>query len=443
MPTTPSNLSPQPPQEPTQLVQVKVPLDSAADAFATRDASGRIPVMLVPTRPLRIRNDFVAWGVGVLLVGIIVSLLSNAAWIAPPAIAAALVLFALGVVRSILVRIPEGTNGMLALGGKYLRTIGSGRHLVPPWIAVSHLVTRREIPYDVPVVEAPTRDGVRAGVDTLLTFTIVDPYRFVFRISTDDFDQVLQATCQEALRSLIRSIDVEEVMGLTERTTGDVRAAIGADMESYGIRIEKFKITYARPPEEFLLSQEQRQLAIVQRTEQAERQALAERRQADADTIEQQRLLARVARSRDALQIRAQEAEASRRVAELEAVAEELRLAKLEERLRAYPLAAKYDWESERLKVARALAGNTRAVLQVGSADEISHALLVGDVLRDEVVRNEMVRDGAQPQDGGAQGSGAPDGAHSVEGGTVEGPSPPREQAASADRAGAGGDGLS
>jgi regulator of protease activity HflC (stomatin/prohibitin superfamily) len=431
---------------------VKVPLDSAADAFAQRDTSGRIPIVLVPTRPLRIRNDFVAWGVGVLLVGIIASLISNAAWIAPVAVVAALALFALGIVRAFLVRIPEGVNGMLAFSGKYLRAIASGRHIVPPWIAVSHLVTRREIPFDVPVLEAPTRDGVRAGMDTLLTFTIVDPYRFVFRISTDDFDQVLQATCQEALRALIRDTDVEEVMGLTERTTTDLRTAIGADMETYGIQIEKLKITYARPPEDFLRSQEQRQLAIVQRAEQAERQALAERRQADADTIEQQRLVARVARARDALQIRAQEAEANRRVAELEAATEELRLARLEERLRTYPLAAKYDWESERLKVARALAGNTHAVLQVGSADEISHALLVRDVLRDEalrdeVVRNEMLRDGAHAQDGEAQSSVAPEGgsngARGVEGVAAEDVSLAREQATPTDRAGAGRESLS
>jgi regulator of protease activity HflC (stomatin/prohibitin superfamily) len=419
-------------------VQVKVPLDSAADAFAMRDASGRIPIVVVPTRPLRIRNDFVAWGVGVLLAGIIVSLLSNAAWIAPLAVGMALVLFALGVVRAFLVRIPEGVNGMLAFGGKYLRTIGSGRHVVPPWIAVSHLVTRREIPYDVPVLEAPTRDGVRTGVDTLVTFTIVDPYRFVFSISTDDFDQVLQASCQEALRSLIRSVDVEEVMGLTERSTTDLRTAIGADMAPYGIRLEKLKFTYARPPEEFLRSQEQRQLAVVQRAEQAERQALAEHRQADADRIEQQRLLARVARSRDALQVRAQEAEANRRVTELEAATEELRLAKLEERLHAYPLAARYDWESERLKVARALAGNTHAVLQVGSADEISHALLVRDVFHDDVLR-----EGTQPQNGETQRSGAPDGARRMEGAPVDGVPPAGEEAVSSDHVSAGRDGLS
>jgi regulator of protease activity HflC (stomatin/prohibitin superfamily) len=364
-----------------------------------------------------------------------VGLLSNIAWVTPLAAGVAIIFFALGVVSAFLVRIPEGANGMLAFSGKYLRTIGSGRHIVPPWIAVSHMVTRREIPYDVPVVEAPTRDGVRAGVDTLLTFTITDPYRFVFSISTDDFDQVLQATCQEALRALIRSIDVEEVMGLTERATGDLRAQIGADMEPYGVRIEKFKFTYARPPEDFLRSQEQRQLAVVQRTEQQERQALAERRQAEADAIEQQRLLASVERARDALQIRMQEAEANRRVAELEAAAEELRLAKLEERLRAYPLAAKYDWESERLKVARALAGNTRAVLQVGNADEISSALLVHDALRD----------GAQPQASGTPTSGARDGARGVgvESASVEGLSPPGEEAASADYAGGGRDGLS
>jgi preprotein translocase subunit SecY len=33
----------------TQLTQVRVPLDEAGEAFATRDASGRIPIVLIPS----------------------------------------------------------------------------------------------------------------------------------------------------------------------------------------------------------------------------------------------------------------------------------------------------------------------------------------------------------------------------------------------------------
>jgi hypothetical protein len=122
------------------------------------------------------------------------------------------------------------------------------------------------------------------------------------------------------------------------------------------VALNRVTVTYAQPQAEFMRTQESRQLASTRRAEQAEQQALAQRRQADAETLLRQRVLA-------------------------EAEAEELRLAKLEERLRASPLAAQYDLERARLEVARALAGNTRALIQVGPADDIARALLLRGLL--------------------------------------------------------------
>ena len=62
---------------------------------------------------------------------------------------------------------------------------------------------------------------------------------------------------------------------------------------------------------------------------------------------------------------------------ELEAEAEDFKLAKLEQRLKDYPHAAKWLWAGEKLEVSRALAGNTRAVLQLGEANEILSAFTV------------------------------------------------------------------
>ncbi|HYI14695.1 MAG TPA: SPFH domain-containing protein [Thermomicrobiales bacterium] len=363
-----------------QLVQVRVPLDDAGDAFAARDASGRIPIVIVPTRPNRIRNDFVAYGVGLLVAAIVASLTFLPGWTSFPGAGIAIVLIVLGVFRSFFVRIPEGTNGLLSRGGRYARTVGSGSHTVPPWITVSHVVTGREIPFDVPVVEAPTRDTVRINVDSLLTFSIQDPYRFVFAISTDDFDHVLQASCQEAMRTFIRRITVSDVFNIARQDTDELRAMIDPDVSPYGVKIEKIKITYAQPPTEFMRSEENRQLAILQLSEQVEKQALAERYQRDTDTLTRQQLLARVQRLQDEYLSELQDAEHRHRVVELEAQAEAIRLERLDERLRAFPEAVRFDVSLARLDVARALAGNSRAVLQIGSADDISQVLLVRDL---------------------------------------------------------------
>lgn len=307
-----------------------------------------------------------------------------------PGIGFSLLLALLGVFRAFFVSVPEGVSGLLASGGRYTRTIGSGTHIVPPWIAVTHLVTRREIPFDVPVVDSPTRDGVRVSIDTLLTLTIEDPYRFVFNISADDFDQILLASCQEALRTLVRSVTVDEVINLGRHDTHELREIITADVEPYGVQIAKIKITYAQPPAAFFQSQEERQLAVVRQAEQVQKQSLAERQQADQNALERQRVLARIQRERDELEIQIQRAEASKRIVAFEAEAEALRLAKLEERLQTFPNAAQWDVEVAWLDVARALAGNTRAVLQVGRADDISHVLLMRDTIAEEAQRADV-----------------------------------------------------
>jgi regulator of protease activity HflC (stomatin/prohibitin superfamily) len=368
----------------TQLTQVRVPLDQAGEAFSTRDASGRIPIVLIPKQLNRINNGPVIAGVVILLGAILIHLLANQPILIPIGIVLAILMIVIGVYRSFIVRVPEGANALLAKGGRYTKTIGSGTHIIQPVIVVTHLVTRREIPFDVPVVEAPTKDNVRASVDTLVTFNIVDPFKFVFSISADDFDQVFQAACQDGLRHLVRNVMAEQVADIAKQDLAGFREELAEGMESYGVQISKVTVTFAQPSADVMLSLEARQLASVQQAEQAEKQALAARRQKDLEDLARQEVLARIEREKELLQLKIQEAKMRQQLVELEAEAEELKLSKLEQRLKDYPNAAKWIWQGEKLEVSRALAGNTRAVLQVGQANEILSAFTVREMLDED-----------------------------------------------------------
>jgi regulator of protease activity HflC (stomatin/prohibitin superfamily) len=367
-----------------QLSQMRVPLDRAGDVFAQKDARGRTPVVLVPVNPHRIQNAFVIAGLVVLVAGFIAGiLLDQWAW---PSLGSVLGvgLIVFGVYRSFLVRVPEGTTALLTRGGRYVRTLEAGSQVVPPWFAVSHLATRREIPYDVPAVDALTKDNVRATVDTLITFTIADPYLFVYSITADDFDEILLAACLDAIRGGVRLLPADRIADLTRQETTKLREALNVEVEPYGVAIKKINVTDARPPDEFLRLQESRQLAIFQRSEQTERQALAQRIQADAEVLARQQAVAQVEREREMLQSQVQQAETRKRIAELEAETEELRLSTLEERLIKYPQAAAHEMQRAQLEIARALAGNTRAVLQIGAADDILRAYVMRKFLEHE-----------------------------------------------------------
>jgi regulator of protease activity HflC (stomatin/prohibitin superfamily) len=339
-----------------QLTQARVDLEDAGEAFTVPDATGRLPIVVLPKQPFRIRNEFVIIGAIAIVVGVLFDLSLQ---VRGGLLGVGALLVFLGVFQSFVVAVPEGAQALLLKSGRYWKTVGAGRHIVPPWIVVSHVVTVREIPFNALAAETPTSDDVRVDIDVLLTFTITAPDRFVFAISAPDFDQVCQAACLDAIRLLVRAKASDEVLDLTADDADWLKTQVGAAIGAYGVEIQRVVITHVQPPRPFMASRESRKLAAVQRDEQTDRHALEERLLSDREALERQRITAQ------------------RERIELEAANEDLRLRHLQARLTAYPQAARRDLDDQRLAVARALAGNSRAMVQVGSGGDVADALIV------------------------------------------------------------------
>jgi regulator of protease activity HflC (stomatin/prohibitin superfamily) len=361
-----------------QLTQVRVPLLDAAEALSTSDSAGRLPIIVLPQQALRIRNELVIAG---LIVAVLAVLLDLQLAIRGGALGIGALLIVLGVFQSFRVPVPEGSQAVLLRRGRFDRTLGPGNHVVMPWIIVSHIVTTRETPFDAPAVEIPTRDDVRTNVDILMTFRISAPEKFVFTISAPDFDQICQATCQEAVRLLVREKDSDEILDLGDADAEHLREAIGAALEPYGTEVVRVVLTHLMPPLDFIASREARRLATLQRAEEQEQHALALLRQNDREEL----LRATI--------------EGRRHAIELEAQNEVVRLERLEERIRLYPNAMHWDVETMRLDVARSLAANTRAMVQVGPGADVAAALL----------NHTLPENGVPPEPAAGRAADAPD----------------------------------
>lgn len=357
-PTPTPTVAPAPPPYEAQLTQVKVPIADAADAFSVPDASGRFPIIVLTGERSRIRNDFVVAGIGLLAIGIVFNMGIAARG---GLIAAAVALIFLGVVRSFIIRVPEGAQALALRGGRFERVLAAGNHILPPWIAVTHVVTKREIPFTTAVTQVPTQDGVRIDVALLITFSIDAADRFVFAISAPDFDLVCSAASQHALRQLVRGIGSDAVLDLAGAESDALREVLGDALDDYGVKVHKVVVVSVRPPGDYMASLEARRLATVQQAEETERHALERRRQADRIDLERQR------------------AEEQRKLIEIEAANESLRLERLQERLAAFPHAARWDFDGQRLDVARAIASNERALLAIGDPGKLTDAMLVAD----------------------------------------------------------------
>lgn len=375
-----SSQAPIPLREIGQLTQARVPISRAAEAFATRDENGRIPIVVVPDRAIPVSIELILIGAGVIAFSLFGGTLMQSPLIQGLGAAAGIAILLFVIYLAIRLMIPEGVNALVARGGKYSKTLPPGMHLVPPWLRVTHLVSRREIPFAVPVEDAPTSDNVRARLITLVTLSITEPYRFVYNISADDFDLVFQAACQDSLRALVRSIPSEQINDLTRWDLTELQKTLSEEVKPYGVMITKIHITFAQPPEDIVLAQEARRLASYQRAAQEEQHALAVRRQADQEILAHQSVVAQAEREKESLRAQSQHAEMRKQIFEQEAIAADRRLALLEERLAHYPNAAKWEWQSEQLTVARALAENTRAIVQFGNSDELMRAWMMQDL---------------------------------------------------------------
>jgi len=348
-----------PPASYQQLTQSRVPLEDADAAFATPDLAGRLPIVILPDQPLRIRNELVIGGVLAIFAGI---LLSIDLFVRGGIIVVGVVLVFLGVFQAFIVVVPEGSRAILLRGGKFLKTIGAGRHFLSPAIIVTRLVTVREIPFSATAIGQPSSDDVRIDIDVLLTFTITVPEKFVFAISAPDFDQVCLASCLESARAMVRSKTAEELLDLSDADYNAPRENVGAALAPYGVVIQRWLVTSVRPPVDFMATREARRILASRRAEQAERYALDQQLQHDSD--------------------------------ELEAV----RLQRLQERLTAYPAAARQDVLDRRIAVAKELAGNTRAMVQVGPGGDVADALILDSLASDNGATSDAAAPVARPQ---------------------------------------------
>jgi regulator of protease activity HflC (stomatin/prohibitin superfamily) len=338
-----------------QLTQLSVPLEDADAAFSTPDPAGRLPIVILPDQPLRIRNELVIGGILAILAGVILTI---DLVIRGGIIGVGIVLVFLGIFQAFIVVIPEGSRAILLKNGKFLKTIGAGRHFLSPYIIVTRLVTVREIPFSASATGQPSKDDVRIDVDVLLTFTITEPEKFVFAISAPDFDQVCLAASLESARALVRSKTAEELLDLSDADYKPPQENVGKALAPYGVSIQRWLVTSARPPVDFMATREARRILAARLAEQAERNILDRQLQHDSD--------------------------------ELEAI----RLQRLQERITAYPAAARQDVLDRRIAVARELAANTRAMVQVGPGGDVADALIL-DSLASE---NGMANDATPPQ---------------------------------------------
>ncbi|MEO3862909.1 SPFH domain-containing protein [Acrocarpospora sp. B8E8] len=151
--------------------------------------------------------------------------------------------------RRSVVMVPEGCRALITKFGKLVQVAEPGRvTLFSPWKRVSYIVnTTREYPFNAPIREAPTQQGVKASVDLFLQFRIEDPAEFIFVLgSVGGFQSKLQNAISEVTRSLIYSQRAEDIYDLVGESTQGMLDNLNQQFLP-AVRMTDVNITHAEP----------------------------------------------------------------------------------------------------------------------------------------------------------------------------------------------------
>lgn len=151
--------------------------------------------------------------------------------------------------RRSVVMVPEGCKALITKFGKLVQIADPGRvTLINPWKRVSYIVnTTREYPFNAPISEAPTQQGVKASVDLFLQFRIENPAEFIFVLgSVSGFQSKLQNGISEVTRSLIYAQRAEEIYDLVGESTLGMLDNLNQQFLP-AVRLTDVNITHAEP----------------------------------------------------------------------------------------------------------------------------------------------------------------------------------------------------
>lgn len=98
------------------------------------------------------------------------------------------------------------------------------------------------IPYHFGVKSCPTKDNVRIDIYVDFLLTVTNSVDFISKISAENMEELLRATEAESVRSLVRTVRVDQALDLRGMNCDDMLATLNDKMNPYGITIEHVTI---------------------------------------------------------------------------------------------------------------------------------------------------------------------------------------------------------
>jgi len=146
-----------------------------------------------------------------------------------------------------LIRIvPEQQAWVVEQFGKYRRTLGSGLHLVVPFIQrIAYRHTLKEEVIDVEPQVCITSDNVQVTVDGILYLKVIDPARASYGI--DNYRFASAQLAKTTMRSEIGKMELDRSFAERDALNDAIVRAVDEASDPWGIKVTRYEIKDISP----------------------------------------------------------------------------------------------------------------------------------------------------------------------------------------------------
>jgi regulator of protease activity HflC (stomatin/prohibitin superfamily) len=158
-----------------------------------------------------------------------------------------LVAFAIVLLFSVVKIVPQGREFTVERFGKYTKTLAPGIHILTPFVErIGRRMNMMEQVLDVPTQEVITRDNAMVKVDAIVFIQVMSASAAAYRV--EDLPYAITQLCSTNLRTVVGSMDLDEVLFQRDNINSRLLTVIDAATEPWGVKVNRIEIKDLTPP---------------------------------------------------------------------------------------------------------------------------------------------------------------------------------------------------